>query len=116
MSILELKSVFQQFAVKTCRLGVLILSLFFLNVHAVSPLDINSATVEQFAAVLSGVGEAKAKSIVAFRDQNGRFETVEELIKVKGIGRALLNKNRTFITVNDEQNTVINTGNQPTDS
>lgn len=105
MTISELKSVSQQLAIKTRRLCILFLSLFFLNVYAVSPLDINAATAEQFSAVLSGVGEAKAKAIVAFRDQNGRFDTVEELVKVKGIGRALLDKNRTFITVNDGQGT-----------
>jgi competence protein ComEA len=49
---------------------------------------------------LSGVGEAKAKAIVAYRESNGPFASVDELLEVKGIGKAILDKNREKLEVN----------------
>ncbi len=106
----------QSFVIKIRQLCVLLMSVLALNAYAVTPLDINTATVDQLSAVLSGVGEAKAKAIVDFRDQNGLFETVEDLVKVKGIGTALLDKNRAFIRVNNSQQTLMDEGKQSTES
>ncbi|MCO4786870.1 MAG: helix-hairpin-helix domain-containing protein [Marinomonas atlantica] len=64
---------------------------------AVEPLDINSATSAELDLVMSGVGESKAEAIIVYRDQNGPFSTIEDLTKVKGIGPALLEKNRMVI-------------------
>ena len=50
-----------------------------------SPLDLNSAAVEELAE-LPGIGEELARRIVAYRTENGPFETVEEIMKVSGIG------------------------------
>lgn len=50
-----------------------------------SPLDLNSAAVEELAK-LPGIGEELARRIVAYRTENGPFETVEEIMKVSGIG------------------------------
>lgn len=102
MSIEKKPTVLLSSALKFFALWCVFIPSFFLNAYAVSPLNINSATAEQLSAVLSGVGEAKAKAIVAFRDQNGPFESIEELTKVKGIGVALLQKNKGFISVLDE--------------
>ena len=48
-------------------------------------LDINRADWWEFQA-LQGIGEKRAKDIVAYRDQHGRFKSVDDLVKVKGIG------------------------------
>lgn len=66
---------------------------------AASPLDINTASADQFAAVMSGVGLKKAQAIVTYRDNNGPFEAIEDLVAVKGIGSALLERNRELIQV-----------------
>ncbi|BFM51126.1 helix-hairpin-helix domain-containing protein [Marinomonas sp. THO17] len=66
---------------------------------AASPLDINTATADQFAAVMSGVGLKKAQAIVAYRDNNGPFVAIDDLVAVKGIGAALLERNRDLIQV-----------------
>jgi len=59
-----------------------------------APLNINSATAEQLAEALSGIGTAKAAEIVAYRQQHGSFSSVEELLNIKGIGRKTLERNR----------------------
>ncbi|VVO02327.1 hypothetical protein PS718_02766 [Pseudomonas fluorescens] len=59
--------------------------------------DADSATLQK---ELSGVGEAKAKAIVAYRETNGPFASVDELLEVKGIGKAILDRNRDKLEVN----------------
>jgi competence ComEA-like helix-hairpin-helix protein len=61
-------------------------------------VDPNSATVEELTG-LPGLGPLKAKSIVADREANGPFESVESLDRVKGIGPALLEKLRPHLAV-----------------
>lgn len=65
---------------------------------ASSPIDLNSATVEQLD-VLPGVGPATATAIVAYRDEHGRFGSVEELLEVRGIGEAKLEQLRPLVRV-----------------
>lgn len=54
-------------------------------------ININSAD-EKMLAKLPGIGMKKAKSIVQYRLENGQFETVDELTKVKGVGKKLVAK------------------------
>ncbi|KRA87200.1 competence protein ComEA [Pseudomonas sp. Root68] len=63
-------------------------------------VDLNSADVPTLQRELAGVGEAKAKAIVAYRESNGAFASVDELLEVKGIGKALLDRNRDRVEVN----------------
>ncbi|MDH0748207.1 helix-hairpin-helix domain-containing protein [Pseudomonas sp. GD03842] len=57
-------------------------------------VNLNSANAETLQKELSGIGASKAAAIVAYREENGAFTSVDELIEVKGIGKALLDKNR----------------------
>jgi competence protein ComEA len=50
---------------------------------------------------LPGIGEVLAQRIVDYRSENGPFRTVEDLVKVSGIGSATLEQIRDFITVSD---------------
>ena len=58
-----------------------------------SKIRLNSASTEQLMQ-LSGVGQKKAEAIVNYRKQKGRFNSIEELQNVKGIGPALIAKNK----------------------
>lgn len=62
------------------------------------PLDVNRATEAQLDE-LPGVGPATAAAIVAHRDRNGPFASVEELGEVRGIGPAKLEALRPLVTV-----------------
>ena len=68
-------------------------------VASADPVDINSATAEELALVLNGVGAKKAAAIIAYREKNGLFQDVEELTKVSGIGAKLVENNRPNLMV-----------------
>lgn len=61
-------------------------------------ISINTATEEELMQ-LEGIGEAKAKSIIEYRDTNGPFQTIEDIKKVSGIGDSLFDKIKENITV-----------------
>ncbi|MDD2223013.1 MAG: helix-hairpin-helix domain-containing protein [Gammaproteobacteria bacterium] len=62
-------------------------------------VNINTADIETLARELNGIGAAKARAIVEYREENGSFASVDELIEVKGIGVAIMEKNLHKLTV-----------------
>ncbi|MGD8176735.1 ComEA family DNA-binding protein [Marinimicrobium sp. ARAG 43.8] len=56
-------------------------------------VNINTANVDTLAA-LEGIGVKKAEAIVAWRDANGEFVSLDQLSEVKGIGSATIESNR----------------------
>ena len=62
-------------------------------------VDINSADAETLARELNGIGAAKARAIIEYREANGALVSVDELLEVKGIGMAILEKNRNKLSV-----------------
>ncbi|OFE11997.1 hypothetical protein PHACT_01610 [Pseudohongiella acticola] len=64
-------------------------------------VNINTADAETLALALDGVGETRAMDIISYREQNGDFETVEQLQEVSGIGPATLERNRSRILLSD---------------
>lgn len=71
--------------------------LCFAAGKASEPVNINTADEIALANSLKGVGEARAKAIVAYRQEHGPFKSVEELSEVKGIGNAVIEDNRSNI-------------------
>lgn len=65
-----------------------------------APINLNTADAAQLQRALTGIGAVKAQAIVDYREANGAFNSVDELLEVKGIGAATLEKNRDRITVN----------------
>ena len=68
-------------------------------VHAGEPVDIKTANAEALAEAIDGVGIKKARDIVTYRQKNGPFESVDELIEVSGIGRQTVDGSRENLTV-----------------
>lgn len=62
-------------------------------------VNLNSADAATLQTSLAGIGKAKAEAIVAYRETHGGFASVDELLEVKGIGQALIERNREKLTV-----------------
>ncbi|MGQ7818408.1 ComEA family DNA-binding protein [Metapseudomonas furukawaii] len=62
-------------------------------------LNINSADAAAFQHGMVGIGEAKARAIVQYREENGPFSSVDDLLEVKGIGVKTLEKNRDRLSI-----------------
>ncbi len=66
------------------------------------PVNVNKADAETIARELQGVGPSKARAIVEYRETNGPFESVNDLLKVQGIGPKVLEDNRKNILLEDD--------------
>ena len=62
------------------------------------PIDINKATAVELTAI-PGVGDVIAQRIVDFRDKQGPFRRVEDLLKIQGIGEKSFQKIRPHVKV-----------------
>ena len=61
-------------------------------------ININTATMEELQT-LNGIGEAKAKAIIEYRNKNEKFKTIDEIKNVTGIGESAFEKIKDSITV-----------------
>jgi len=61
-------------------------------------VDLNKASAAELEE-LPGIGPSRALAILAFREAHGGFTQVGQLMRIKGIGRAMLRKLRPFVTV-----------------
>ena len=62
------------------------------------PLDLNQASEAELQR-LPGIGPARARAIVAFREEHAGFRSVAQLLRVKGFGRATLRRLRPMLVV-----------------
>lgn len=62
-------------------------------------VSINSASAEDLARVMNGVGLKKAQAIVSYREEYGPFKTVEDLKQVPGMGSSLVERNLAVLTL-----------------
>lgn len=69
------------------------------TLQIVDKVNINTASVDELSERLKGIGKAKAQAIVDFREIHGGFRHIDELIEVKGIGEAILAKNKGRLTL-----------------
>ena len=68
---------------------------------ATEVVDINTASAEELAAAMTGVGLKKALAIVAYREAHGPFAAIGDLVNVRGIGDATVDTNRERLAVTD---------------
>lgn len=61
-------------------------------------ININTASREQLMT-LPGIGEAKADSIISYRNENGHFNSIEDIMKISGIKEGAFEKIKSYITV-----------------
>jgi competence protein ComEA len=81
----------------------LLASLLMVQVVQAEPVNINTADATALAKALNGVGPAKAKAIVSYREKNGPFKSVDQLAMVEGMTQKLIDKNRADIKLGAEK-------------
>jgi competence protein ComEA len=75
----------------------LLATLLMVQVVQAEPVNVNTADATALAKALNGIGPAKAKAIVSYREKNGPFKSVDQLAMVEGITQKLIEKNRADI-------------------
>jgi competence protein ComEA len=65
-------------------------------------VNINTADKEVLMTSIKGVGEKRAEAIIAYREQNGSFKSVEELAEVRGVGPSIVEANMDNLTITDK--------------
>jgi competence protein ComEA len=68
------------------------------QVMAIERLDLNRASLEELI-LLIGVSESMAEGIIDFRDANGGFDTVEDLMEVEALNDGWYERIRLMVTV-----------------
>lgn len=63
-----------------------------------SKVNINTANIEELTE-LKGIGESKAEAIIKYREENGKFKSIEDIMNVTGIGESAYSKIKENITV-----------------
>jgi competence protein ComEA len=69
---------------------------------AMDKINLNTATKSELQT-LNGVGEATATAIIQYREDNGTFKSVEDLVNVKGIGSKKIEKWTDSVTISQSE-------------
>ena len=90
-------------------------ALFLASFSAFSqPVNINTADAITIADSIKGIGLTKAKAIIDYRNEHGRFNSADELVMVKGIGTRTVEKIRSDILLEEAvDNSNVSIGDQP---
>jgi competence protein ComEA len=83
-------------------IGGMLLLAGMMAFPVIAAVNINTATQSELEAV-RGLGPAKAKAIIAYREANGGFKSLEELDHVKGFGKASVDKLKDELSVGAEK-------------
>ncbi|MCH8845995.1 MAG: helix-hairpin-helix domain-containing protein [Proteobacteria bacterium] len=65
-------------------------------------VNINTADKESLMSAITGVGEKRAEAIIAYREQNGPFKSIEELVEVRGVSASIVEANMDNLSLEDQ--------------
>lgn len=71
----------------------------YCEVNAINKVNINTASKEELIAI-NGIGTTVASAIISYREDNGPFTYLEQIMEVPGIGNATYEKIKNYITIN----------------
>ncbi|HEX7815737.1 ComEA family DNA-binding protein [Dyella sp.] len=92
----------RQFSLRVTSLALVTFSLWTGYAMAATSVNINTADAKTIAESLDGIGLARAQAIVEHRQAHGLFKSADELTQIKGIGSAVVERNRQAITFDTE--------------
>ncbi len=72
---------------------IIVLSLLIAPLAVAVPVNVNTASADEIAKALYGVGPNKAQAIVDYRELHGLFKSVQAVKKVRGIGQGIIDGN-----------------------
>ena len=84
---------------KTLQSFLFIILFAFSSWGFAAQVNINTAGAETLSSELSGIGQSKAEAIVAYREQHGPYKQIEDLVNVKGIGTATIDRLKSSLTL-----------------
>jgi competence protein ComEA len=88
----------------TNGLGAALVAAMLLASTAIAgPVNVNTADARTLARELQGIGMAKAEAIVSYREKNGPFKGADDLVKVKGLGKKLIEQNKANLRFESEK-------------
>lgn len=88
----------------TKGLGAALVAAMLIAPTAIAgPVNVNTADAKTLARELQGVGMSKAEAIVSYREKNGPFKSADDLVKVKGLGKKLVDQNRSNLRFEAEK-------------
>ena len=88
---------------KTIRILFTILALTTSAFVYAGPVNINTADAQTLSKNIKGVGVKKAQAIITYRLKHGKFKKIEDLMKVKGIGVKLFEKNSGSLIIQSQK-------------
>ena len=80
-------------------LAALAVSSIVSSIAMAAPVNINTASADQIAEALNGIGLSKAQAIVDYRESYGLFTAADEIVFVRGIGDSTFENNKGDILV-----------------
>lgn len=80
--------------------GVRILLPTFLDAEEEGKINLNTASAEELTS-LPGIGEVLAARIIAYREEHGPFQTLDDIMQVSGIGSKVVEEIRDLATLSD---------------
>lgn len=90
-------------------LGTLLLLALLPLAAPAGPVNVNTADAATLARELEGIGPSKAQAIVAHRDKHGPFRSIDDLARVRGIGRKTVERNRDSVRFDVRGGAVVTT-------
>jgi competence protein ComEA len=88
----------------TKGLGAALVAAMLIAPTAIAgPVNVNTADAKTLARELQGIGMSKAEAIVSYREKNGPFKNADDLVKVKGLGKKLVEQNRSNLRFEAEK-------------
>ena len=79
---------------KSLNIAVALIALLSSTSVMSAPVNINAADSASLAAGINGVGEKLGAAIVEDRQKNGPFLSIDDLTRVKGVGKRVIDENR----------------------